>query len=250
MVREPYQPLYAEVYGYFEPATAGFASAYSANFVTTGLNMLTAENPMRCQQPPRTAIAQGNEPFWSVQKTAQGVQINRPGQDPEDIRVISTTQNTQLTRYLWTNGSLTLRNQPCSDSMSDTVYPYSAMLLLDGKQLIGCGTDPAPQQYPQTGNYTQTLSQGIQISLNLYPDFRSETRYSYADQSDDVVESGYWQPLHSGLIQVVSTNYQGQNLVAVREFQQQQALLVTKEETINDQTYPLAEGGLRLQKQP
>lgn len=246
--RAPNQPLYGEVWGYLEPATSGFATEYGAKFVVTDFNIITAENPKRCEQPERTAKAFGNEPSWSANIDTDEITLVRPGADPQTFAITNIEPSLSQTRYLLETGQLTINKQICRDSMSDSIFSWSAQLEVNGEQYSGCRTDENFTDNELIGRYTQALDPQTNIQLTLDKDHQSETRYLYADDSADVVESGFWQALNNGLIQVVSTSYQGQRLIAVREFDRQGKRLSTDHETINGATYPLTSGGLDLQK--
>lgn len=88
--------------------------------------------------------ASGNEPFWSLLQTPQGLIFNVPGasaialpyveeQLPDGRYHISTEANEQ-------NLSLWLTPQTCIDSMSGTVHHLTAQLQWNQKTLYGCAS--------------------------------------------------------------------------------------------------------------
>lgn len=82
----------------------------------------------------------GTEPFWTV-NIDQGVMSYRP-MEGDEISV-------ELPEPLGIDGGwvlatdrlkLTIFDRPCSDGMSDRVYPHSVQVEVDGNLLQGCGT--------------------------------------------------------------------------------------------------------------
>lgn len=133
LTSEPYQPMYAEVFGYLEPTAAGFAEQYPAQFVVTEVNMVTAENPNRCEQPTRPDRAFGNEPFWNATYDEQKVTFTQIGQEAQEFTVKELEQDLTQTRVDYNSGSLTIDKQICRDSMSDSLYGASSSLEVNGK---------------------------------------------------------------------------------------------------------------------
>jgi len=92
--------------------------------------------------PEKPFQALGTEPFWAVEVL--------PGQlrysDPENIAgtTFPATESREATgvRYFGTMSgqpiSLLVQPGTCSDGMSDTVYPWTAVLTKDGRRLQGC----------------------------------------------------------------------------------------------------------------
>lgn len=92
--------------------------------------------------PEKPFQALGTEPFWAVEVL--------PGQlrysDPENIAgtTFPATESREATgvRYSGTMSgqpiSLLVQPGTCSDGMSDTVYPWTAVLTKDGRRLQGC----------------------------------------------------------------------------------------------------------------
>lgn len=249
LTNEPYQPMYAEVFGYLEPSQAGFAEEFPAQFVVTEVNMVTAENPQRCNQDPRPDRAFGNEPFWNASYDEQKVTFTLMGQEPKRAEVTSLEQDLAQTRVELNSGSLTLDKQICRDTMSDSFYGTSSVLELEGKTYKGCATQSNQSNEALIGAYAQTQDDGTTVTLTLNPDYTAETRYSYSDGSNDVTENGYWQTLSNGKIEATNVSYQGQKLIATRVFELDGPQLTTDSETINGNQYPLTGKGLVLDKQ-
>ncbi len=67
LINTPYQPMYGEMIGHLETSSReGFDGDYNARFVVEQVNVLSAENPNRCDRPIQPTRAFGNEPFWSL----------------------------------------------------------------------------------------------------------------------------------------------------------------------------------------
>ncbi|GAM63963.1 membrane protein [Vibrio ishigakensis] len=211
LTSEPYQPMYAEVFGYLEPTAAGFAEQYPAQFVVTEVNMVTAENPNRCEQPTRPDRAFGNEPFWNATYNEQKVTFTQMSQEAQEFTVKELEQDLTQTRVDYNSGSLTIDKQICRDSMGDSLYGASSSLEVNGKTFKGCSTLSNQADQELYGSYAQTQDDGTTITLTLKPDHISETRYSYADGSNDVTENGYWQSLTNGKIEATNVSYQAKS---------------------------------------
>ena len=82
--------------------------------------------------------ALGTEPFWSIsidngrmtyQSPEGGFSVRAPrGEELGDGRIWETRRIT-----------LQASNAECSDGMSDTVYPQTVRVVVDGRELRGCG---------------------------------------------------------------------------------------------------------------
>ena len=94
---------------------------------------------------PQRMQALGTEPFWSIEIAPEGLRYS----DPESIE--GTTFAAQAAPaeggMRWSG---TLAGQPlrllvvpgtCSDGMSDTVYPFKAVLVRGGQTLSGCARE-------------------------------------------------------------------------------------------------------------
>lgn len=251
--RTPYQALYAEVIGHLEaPSHRGFDSDYTGRFVVKQVNLITAENPNRCDQPLRPTQVLGNEPFWNLKfNTAQVAQFSQMGNDPQTLELESKqiTQNTR--RYEFDDANLTMTNKLCNDTMSDSVYGWSAALVMDDQPRQGCATvSNRDRTLSWVNTYTaqSTENTGFTVSMTLNADHTAITRYDYADQSPATEERGFWQQLNDQQVQVVMTRHQQQYLVSQRIFTQEEGSLVATEEKVGNILYPISNGGLRLYK--
>ncbi|CAM4234416.1 COG3650 family protein [Vibrio neonatus] len=248
MTTKPNQAMYAEVFGYFEPATSGFAQQFGSKFVVTEFNVISTENSNRCQQAPREARAFGNEPSWSADVSEGAIELSQLGKETLHLPVVNLEQSLSESRYSLTQGQLVIRPQMCRDTMSDSIYGWTAQLQVADRSFSGCYNDSSYPSDQVAGTYSQSIDNSTLLTLTLSTDHRAESRYSYNDGSQDVVEQGHWQTLNSDLIQVTSVTYQGQQIIAVREFELKGDTLSTQYETINGATYPLTNDGLNLKK--
>jgi uncharacterized membrane protein len=98
--------------------------------------------------PVRTAerfLVVGNEPFWSLSISKQGIVYRTPDAKPRTFAYVAPISaqgrmpDTVRVYRLQGNNTLVLRKvEACSDTMSDKVYPYSATLILGNVVRDGC----------------------------------------------------------------------------------------------------------------
>ena len=87
--------------------------------------------------------ARGNEPFWSLDVTPSGVNLQRPDQAMLTAEYQPLEKAADGVRHFigdTAEGKLELTLTPgkCSDGMSDTVYGWSAVAKIGDQQLKGC----------------------------------------------------------------------------------------------------------------
>ncbi len=85
----------------------------------------------------------GNEPFWAVAVTSGTLDYNgvdRPQETAADPgpQITTTVATYTVTTSLNNPLVVVLTVGPCSDGMSDTVYPLNATVIRPGETLIGC----------------------------------------------------------------------------------------------------------------
>jgi uncharacterized membrane protein len=88
--------------------------------------------------------ARGNEPFWSVDVTPQGVKFERPDQPTVTFEYQPLEKAADGGRRFAaenSDGKLTLTLTPgaCSDGMSDVAYGWNATASFGDQMLKGCG---------------------------------------------------------------------------------------------------------------
>ena len=152
LIRYPYpgQPVFAEV--------KGFTTAYYGNltmpanfagfFVVTEIIELEAKN-YRNTCIPYDYWAMGTEPFWQAQISGGEGVIEFKGMDEERTRVFAylppaTEEDSSLVysainQETGDNILITVREESCSDGMSDIVYRFKVGLTMNGKEFLGCG---------------------------------------------------------------------------------------------------------------
>jgi uncharacterized membrane protein len=105
-------------------------------------------------KPPQVLVsASGTEPFWSVSVTRQGIEYRTPEQtSPVKFaysapiaaqgRPMDMVQVYRLRNRL-SDGWLMIQKagrEQCNDGMSDNLYPYHAIVMLNGKVQAGCAS--------------------------------------------------------------------------------------------------------------
>ncbi|ORT51754.1 hypothetical protein ST37_05255 [Vibrio sp. qd031] len=256
LTREPYQPLYAELEGVLAPVgQAVLSTDFPAQFKVTAANLVSAENPQRCNQSPQPARAIGNEPNWIMKWDNEFITYQRMGSEAQTFPIaeVRSSQNKTTFRFDQPKGELALTRGWCRDAMSDSLYGWQAQAKISGETLQGCvipSNQPLDTQW--YGDYAaqSTESLGFTINVSLYPDHSAITQYDYSDGSASTRELGYWQAKSANQVEVVSTSHQGQRLVAQRVFTRSGDQISTQQETVNGTTYPLQQGGIVLFKKP
>ncbi|NOH25986.1 COG3650 family protein [Vibrio europaeus] len=252
LVRSPYAPLYGEVIGHLETGQAdGFVADYSARFVVDSINLLSAENPKRCDQALKPTRAFGNEPFWSIDFASNALTFQKIGEDKRQLALSSSRIESDRRRYQFEGGSLELNQRSCIDGMSDSLYGWSATLELEGNSYQGCATlsnQDATQDWTGLYQAASTKSSNFSVALKIFPDHSATTTYSYTTGEADSVESGYWQQLNKDQIQIVMTRHQQQALLSERIFTRDGYQLSASQEKVGSLIYPIADGGLTLFK--
>jgi len=252
LVRSPYAPLYGEVIGHLETGqTDGFVADYNARFVVDSINILSAENPNRCDQPLKPTRAFGNEPFWSVSFDHNALTMHKMGEKKRQLALTTSRIESDRRRYQFDGGSLELNQRSCVDGMSDSLYGWSATLQLDNNRYQGCATlsnQDATQDWIGVYQAASTKSSHFSVALKVLPDHSATTTYSYTTGEADSVETGYWQQLNQDQIQVVMTRHQQQPLLSERIFTRNGYQISTSQEKVGNLIYPIADGGLTLFK--
>jgi len=150
----PYESVYAEVKGYLAGKSAlGYASEYENVLVVTEIIRLEAKS-LRTHCYNYEFIALGNEPFWSLHIVPDEQQIILKDLGAEKIYQFpyqSANIGGGVHRFETANGTkdklvIVIREESCSDGMSDNKYHYSAEVTINGRTLKGCavkkGDDP------------------------------------------------------------------------------------------------------------
>ncbi len=256
LATRPYQILYGELIGHLTvPSQTGYNADFTARFVVDQVNMITAENPERCDQPLHSTRAFGNEPFWSATFEKNQIQYTAMGSDAQwlniDARRITPNARDYQLSAKTTQGTLQLNKENCSDGMSNAIYGWESKLNLNNNRYTGCAAvanqDPTLNWH---GLYlaNSTQNSGFSVSLALNHDHSAITTYSYSDDTPSIVEQGFWQQLNANQVQVVMTRHQQQYLVSERIFTLDNGKLIAEKEKVGNVIYPIANGGLVLFK--
>jgi heat shock protein HslJ/membrane-bound inhibitor of C-type lysozyme len=88
--------------------------------------------------------AAGNEPSWGVDLTDSTMTFRTP-EGSRTSPVQEPVQAGDSTRYVSEDGtwSLSILEQPCTDTMSGLRYPNTVRVSMDDRTMSGCGGDPA-----------------------------------------------------------------------------------------------------------
>ncbi|HUH33038.1 MAG TPA: hypothetical protein VLZ28_03740 [Daejeonella sp.] len=142
----PYESIYAEIKGYLAGRSElGYASEYENVLVVTEIIKSEAKN-LRTDCYDYEFIALGTEPFWSVDivPTEQQIILKDLGQNKVyQFPYQPANIGGGVHRFETSNGAtdklvIVIREEPCSDGMSDNTYRYSAEVVIDGRTLTGC----------------------------------------------------------------------------------------------------------------
>lgn len=248
--RSPYQPMYGEVVGYLAaPKQIGLDADYNARLEVKSINLLSAENPKRCNQPLKPTRAFGNEPSWSASFDGNAVIFQTISGEKQQLPITQRQLSTQQRDYQFENGSLQLKQQACNDGMSDSFYGWRSSLTLDGKTYKGCATlgnsDPT-LQWVGVYQAASTQNNNFSVSLQLNADHSATTSYDYNNGDPSMVEKGFWQQLNDKQVHVVMTRHQRQYLLAERIFTRNGNQIQAEKEKVGDIIYPISNGGLTL----
>jgi len=128
------------------PATAAPAATASASAPAT---QAAADSPSASPSPspavfsvPARFTALGTEPFWAAKVTGDRVTYMTPEDQAGQAIAVARTAGADFVELGGTLAGqrLTLRLSagPCSDGMSDTVYPFSVVRRLGADEQRGC----------------------------------------------------------------------------------------------------------------
>ena len=148
LTEEDASSLYVETYGERSPVpdTLPAARGQAGVFVMEQLLYAGVAGQMRgCEQPAADYIvaARGNEPFWSVNVTRNGMVWKQP-HAPEGVAFgeLQAEDAEGTVSYRASAQDLKLQLEidatSCRDSMSGEFFAFSARATLDGKEFKGC----------------------------------------------------------------------------------------------------------------
>lgn len=145
-----YQSRFVEIMAIRLPTSdAAFAAPYDEQLRITELLRLETEGP-GCSLDLGDARfrASGVEPFWHLDVNTDTLRLSRLGQAPVIFAASAVESNASTA--IWRAASesetltLTLEKTRCTDSMSGSMFAYTADVRLAGETLSGCALMPLP----------------------------------------------------------------------------------------------------------
>lgn len=147
----PNRPLYMEVTGELKEAPqGGFGSHFQQQILITGVRNASAESAGCFAEPDPFAFrASGNEPFWNVVISKRGLAFSELGQEGKILFPYSTPTffgeqiiyRSQIRGQVPRTLVVRLEEQPCSDSMADATFGFTAKVKIDDRELDGCARE-------------------------------------------------------------------------------------------------------------
>lgn len=145
------RPVFMEITGELMDAPAsGFGSHFSQQILITRIQSASVESAGCFAEPADFAFrASGNEPFWNLEISKRGLVFSRLGQE-ERLRFPYSPPTFFGEQIIYRSRvrGMTPRNlvarlepEPCTDSMADAVFSYSAWIQIDGQDLRGCALE-------------------------------------------------------------------------------------------------------------
>ena len=115
--------------------------------------------------------ARGNEPFWSVEATSEGLRLSEP-EGKGTVQSLPFVQGKDGESLILSTTDFTLRIDPilCRDDMSGMPFPFTATLTRAGADQSGCAGDSATLL---TADWTVTtlngsaLPEGVGVTLSF-----------------------------------------------------------------------------------
>lgn len=151
LLRFPYpgQPIFAEVKGYKSDfyGNKKLPAKFAGFFVVTEILELETKN-YRNTCIPYEYWALGTEPFWEAQISASEGIIEFRGMDDERTKVFAYFQPvmddsamvyTAINQDTGDNIRIAVKEESCSDGMSDIRYDFKVELTMNGNSFSGCG---------------------------------------------------------------------------------------------------------------
>lgn len=131
------RPVYAEILGQFVNPNAR-TKLNQLNVNVNHLNFVTAENPNRCHIDREKIRVIGKEAPWAITLDSAKLTLSQWGQTKEilPLKTIELSADKQI--FHLDNAKLILTNTYCSDTMSDSLYGWSAQWQYQGKTQQGC----------------------------------------------------------------------------------------------------------------
>jgi uncharacterized membrane protein len=142
---EPYEEVFVIVTGRpVEAPLDGFGADYPGAFIVETV-LYAAREGFGCglDLDGFDYRISGNEPFWTLVLSGETAELNRMGEPTQRWEEIRRGPDGEAVRYRAESGGLvsldvTIRTEPCRDSMSGAFFGYAATLMLSDGRLNGC----------------------------------------------------------------------------------------------------------------
>jgi putative lipoprotein len=248
--RHPYQEIYAELAGHLDtPSQTGFNADYRARMQVTTINFVAKDAVRGCSEPEHPTQAFGLSPQWLVAIQKNSLKIQQPKNISSPIKQQIQQRTTQI--YRSNMGNLELNANLCRLQDGGQLYGWMAAFKTKNARYRGCArlsNKPFDQSWIATYQAQSANDNGLQIRLELLPNHRATTQYSYLNAPGTIQETGFWQALNEQQVEVVMTQHQQQYLISKRIFTKQGNTLRADKEKIGQKIYTISDGGLVLFK--
>lgn len=95
------------------------------------------------REAARAYTCMGNEPFWSVQIKGSEITFRTPEEGPVTYPFQAPREQGDQKTFISKSGNssikVSIREEPCMDTMSGEKFPYTVEVTRDGKLYRGCG---------------------------------------------------------------------------------------------------------------
>lgn len=92
------------------------------------------------------------------------------------------------------------------------------------------------------------MTAGLTTTLQLNADHTAMTRYDYQNGDQSLTETGYWQQIDNGQLNVLVTAHDNKPITSIRLYTINGTQLTAHKEFINGMKYDLGTNGLTLEK--
>ena len=144
----PNRPVFMEVMGELTDApVVGFGSHFQQQILIHQVRNASVESAGCFAEPAQFAFrASGNEPFWNLEISKRGLSFTELGQEDKLLFPYSppTFFGEQIIYRSQIRGGnprtlvVRLEEKPCSDTMADAAFSFSAGVKIDDRDLQGC----------------------------------------------------------------------------------------------------------------
>jgi putative lipoprotein len=217
--RKPYQPIYVEVRGHLQPPpSAGFGTDYERQLTVFELRRAGLETRGCAEDLEGIAFrAYGNEPFWDVEISENGIVFSQLGQPrtafPYTLPDLSETSRVyrSITKEPPQHRiEISLREKRCIDSMSGEHFSFAAQVKLDGRRYVGCAKEGCPPvsetDISLLGTYVARPraadSPGRVITLTLDEGRLARMTYDFLNNKPPINQTGAWTCHRDGFVTV------------------------------------------------